>query len=148
MHGAAQRMHRTHGAQSERDSWLDALAKLIPGEAIVAFTAAIRVPGPGTAWVVHAAVLLGLTAIVPLSLWSSARHGGTSAPALQYAVRGAVVVLYGFGCDDMLWQAQDAPLWIPQIGALLVPVLAALVLCPPGAQCPPPADVSRPRATS
>jgi hypothetical protein len=107
------------------DGWLDALAKLVPGEAIVAFHAALRVPGVGKSTGAHVAILVVLTAVVPVLLWTSARRSGTTAPWLQYVVRPLVFALYGFSSDA-----------VP--GALVIALLAALVLSPPGAQRPPP----------
>lgn len=125
-------------ASSDGDSWLDALVKLIPGEIIVAFTAALRMPGVGDAWGAHVAILVILTAMAPLVLWSSVRRAGTHAHWLQYVVRSAAFVLYGVGSDPVLLQRLGPLQWILQVGALLVPILAALVLCPPGTQRPPP----------
>lgn len=121
-----------------RDGWPDALAKLVPGETILAFTAALRMPGLGDAWLSHGAIALLLAMTIPLALWSSARRVASPAHGLQYAVRSAVFVLFGVGWDDVLRQPLGAPAWILQLGALVLPVLAALVLRPPGAQSPPP----------
>jgi len=121
-----------------RDGWLDALAKLVPGETILAFSAALRMPGLGSAWISHGAIALVLAAAIPLTLWASARRAASPAHGLQYAVRSAVFVLFGLGWDDVLRLPLGAPSWILQLGALMLPVLAALVLRPPGAQSPPP----------
>lgn len=126
------------------DGWLDALAKLVPGEAIVAFHAALRVPGVGASTGAHVAILVVLTAVVPVLLWTSARRSGTTAPWLQYVVRSLAFALYGFGSDAVLGAVLGTVAWIPEVGALVIALLAALVLSPPGAQRPPPdLDVRR-----
>jgi hypothetical protein len=123
---------------SRPDGWLDALAKLVPGEAIVAYHAALRVPGDGTSMGIRVAILVALTVAVPVLLWTSARRTGITAPWLQYAVRPLTFALYGFGSDDVLGARLGTVGWIPKAGALVIALLAALVLSPPGAQRPPP----------
>lgn len=98
----------------------------------------LRVPGVGDVRVAHVAILVVMTAMVPLVLWSSSRRAGIRAHWLQYVVRSAAFLLYGGGSDPVLLQWLGTQQWIVQVGALLVPLLAALVLCPPGAQSPPP----------
>jgi hypothetical protein len=120
------------------DGWLDALAKLVPGEVIVAFHLALRVPGVGTSRGAHIAILVALTAVVPVLLWTSARRSGTTAPWLQYIVRPLAFALYGFGSDTVLGAVLRTVGWIPEVGALVIALLAALVLSPPGARRPPP----------
>jgi hypothetical protein len=122
------------------DSWLDALAKLIPGEMIIAFTAALHVPGVGNERLTHLTILVVFTALIPVVLWTSVRRAGVGAHWLQYAVRSTAFVLYGFGSDVVLMSWLDKLEWIPGVGALVVAVLAALVLSPPGAQRPPPEE--------
>jgi hypothetical protein len=56
---------------------------------------------------------------------------------LQYVVRSAAFVLFALGSDGVLMVWLDSLAWIPGVGALVVAVLAALVLSPPGAHQPP-----------
>lgn len=119
------------------DSWLDALAKLIPGEVIISFTAALHVSGVGDVVSTHLAIVAVFAALCPVVLWASARRTGAAAPWLQYVVRSAAFVLYGLASDRVLMDWLDPLRWIPGVGALVVAVLAALVLSPPGAHRPP-----------
>jgi hypothetical protein len=119
------------------DSWVDALAKLIPGEVIVAFTAALQVSGVGNGIVSHVAILVVFASLCPLVLWISAMRAAMKAPWLQYVVRTLAFALYGLGSDPVLMVRLDKLQRIPPVGALVVAVLAALVLSPPGAQKPP-----------
>jgi hypothetical protein len=123
------------------DSWLDALSKLVPGEVIVAFTAALQLPSIGDQLTPHLAILILFAALVPAALWRSARRAGTAAPLLQYVVRTAMFVLYGLGTDSFLaQQLNDLRLsWIPGVVGIALALFAALVLSPPGAAAPPPA---------
>jgi hypothetical protein len=119
------------------DSWLDALAKLIPGEVIIAFTAALQVSGVGDSRSAHLAILVVFAALCPVVLWASSRRAGVVAHWLQYAVRTIAFVLYGLDGDHVLLTWLDNLAWIPGVGAVVVAVLAALVLSPPGAGQPP-----------
>jgi len=119
------------------DSWLDGLAKLVPGEVIVAFTLATQVPGVANTACAHLVILIVLAALVPLVLWSSAKRAGVAAPFLQYTVRTLAFLLYGSGTDAVLMRSLDQLTWILQVGALVVAALAALILSPPGTQLPP-----------
>jgi hypothetical protein len=119
------------------DSWLDALVKLIPGEVIIAFTAALQVSGVGDSRSAHLAILMVFAALCPIVLWASSRRAGIAAHWLQYAVRSIAFVLYGFGSDHVLLSWLNTLAWIPGVGALVIAVLAALVLSPPGTQQPP-----------
>lgn len=100
----------------------------------MAYHAALRVSGGGTSARGRAAILVALTVVVPVLLWTSARRAGTTAPWLQYAVRPLTFALYGFGSHAVL----ETVGWIPEVGALVIALLAALVLSPPGAWRPPP----------
>jgi hypothetical protein len=125
-------------ARPPADSWLDALAKLIPGEVIIAFTAALHVSGVGDVVSTHLAIVGLFAAMCPVALWASVRRSDTAAPWLQYVVRSTAFVLYGLASDRVLMDWLEHLQWIPGVGALVVAVLAALVLSPPGAQRPPP----------
>jgi hypothetical protein len=125
-------------ARPPADSWLDALAKLIPGEVIIAFTAALHVSGVGDVVGTHLAIVGVFAALCPVVLWASVRRTGSGAPWLQYVVRSTAFVLYGLASDRVLMDWLGQLQWIPGVGALVVAVLAALVLSPPGAQRPPP----------
>jgi hypothetical protein len=120
------------------DSWLDTLAKLVPGEVIIAFTAALHVSGVGEVVSTHLAIVAVFAALCPIVLWASVRRAGVQAPWLQYVVRSTAFVLFGLGSDRVLMAWLDQLQWIPGVGALVVAALAALVLSPPGAQRPPP----------
>jgi hypothetical protein len=119
------------------DSWLDALAKLIPGEVIIAFTAALQIDGVGSQRSAHLAILVVFAALCPILLWASVRQAAAAAHWLQYAVRTIAFVLYGLGADRVLMAWLGDFVWVPGVGALVVAVLAALVLSPPGARRPP-----------
>lgn len=123
------------------DDWLDALAKLVPGEVILAFHAALRVIGVGASTGAHIAILVIFTSIVPVLLWESARKSGARAPWLQYVVRTLAFALYGFGSDLVLDATLRPVDWM--VGALVIALLTALVLSPPGAQRPPPGPSDR-----
>jgi hypothetical protein len=127
------------GGPSPPDSWLDALAKLVPGEIVIAFTAALQVPQLGDRFVPHLTVLIVFAALVPVALWRSAKRATTSAPVLQYVVRTTTFVLYGLGVDPTLMKSLGRLAWVPGVGAIAIAALAALVLVPPGAANPPPA---------
>jgi len=120
------------------DSWLDALAKLVPGEVIVAFTAALQLPGVGDGLAAHLTILIVFAALVPAALWRSAQRAATVAPVLQYVVRTAMFVLYGFGSDRVLGAWLGGLSWLPGVGGIAIALFAALVLVPPGAADPPP----------
>jgi hypothetical protein len=88
----------------------------------------------------HLSIVAVFAALCPAALWASVRRTGSGAPWLQYAVRSTAFVLYGLASDRVLieWLKKLGHLqWIPGVGALVVAVLAALVLSPPGAQRPP-----------
>ena len=120
------------------DNWLDALAKLIPGEVMIAFTAALQLDGVGDQRSAHLAILVLFAALCPIALWASARRAAVGAHWLQYVVRTAAFALYGLGADHVLLAWLGDLAWVPGVGALVVAVLAALVLSPPGARHPPP----------
>jgi hypothetical protein len=127
------------------DSWLDGLAKLVPGEMIVAFTLATRVPGVTQTASAHLVILIAFAALVPLLLRSSAKRAGVAAPFLQYTVRTLAFLLYGSGTDAVLMSSLDKLTWILQLGAMVVAALAALILSPPGIQRPPSVAVRKSR---
>jgi hypothetical protein len=122
----------------QTDSWLDTLAKLVPGEVIIAFTAALHVSGVDDVVSTHLAIVAVFAALCPVVLWASVKRAGTQAPWLQYVVRSTAFVLFGLGSDRVLMDWLDHLKWIPGVGALVVAALAALVLSPPGARRPPP----------
>lgn len=115
------------------DNWFTALTKLIPGESIVAFHAALLIPGVAQDRAAHLTILILLTAMVPVVLWASGRQGGTKAPWLQYLVRPAAFLMYGLSSDAVFTEWLDHLSWIPGVGGLVIALLAALMLSPPGA---------------
>jgi hypothetical protein len=121
------------------DSWLDTLAKLVPGEIMVGFAAARQVPGVGDQLTAHLAILIVFATLVPVALRHSARRAGITAPGLQYVIRTASFVLYGLGSDRVLVAWLGDISWLPTIGGVAIALFAALVLVPPGAADPPPA---------
>jgi hypothetical protein len=119
--------------------WPEALAKLVPGEIIVAFAAALDIPGLPDRAGVHL-VILGVSAVLtPVVLWASSRHASEKAPWLQHVVRATTLVLFGLGADKTLHEGLGDYRFVPHLGALVVAILGALILAPPGAGKPPPA---------
>jgi membrane associated rhomboid family serine protease len=104
---------------------------------ILAFTAALQVPEVGDGRIAHLVILIVFAALTPVVLWLSSQRAGVAAPWLQYVVRTNAFVLYALGGDAVLMSWPGKLGWIPHVGALVVAVLAALVLSPPGAQRPP-----------
>jgi hypothetical protein len=119
------------------DNWFAALAKLVPGEAIVAFEAALQVPGARDSLGANLTILIVLTAMVPVMLWSAGRQAKVDVPWQQYLVRPLAFVLYELASDRVLSERLSGLGWIPGVGAIVIALLTALMLSPPGAQRPP-----------
>jgi hypothetical protein len=109
------------------DGWLDALAKLVPGEVVLVQAAMLQLP---TSDGVRLAVTVALAALVPVTVWWSARRAGVPAPVLQYVIRTATFALYSLAELS----------WVASVGAVAIAMLAAFALVPPGAAAPPPVD--------
>lgn len=118
------------------DSYLDAVAKLVPGEVLVAYFAALRVPGIGGERVYHLALLVVLAALSPALLALSARRIRSSAPWLQYVVRAASFTLVATSADPVLALWPSRLQWVASVGCLAVILLAAAILAPPSTQPP------------
>lgn len=117
------------------DGFLDSLAKLVPGEVLAGYVAALQAPGVDDHRGVHLAILAVFTALAPLVLWASARRSG-GAHWLQYAVRTAAFVLVAAGGDPVLLAWLDGLRFIPSVGAIVVVTLAAVILAPPSSAAP------------
>lgn len=122
----------TSVAAAPPDSWLDALTKLLPGEVIAAFTAALQIDGVGGSRVAQLVILLVLAPFAALVLYISVRGTATSVHPLQYVVRVAAFLLYGLASSPALMAWLDGLRWIPGVGALVVALLASFVISPPG----------------
>lgn len=118
------------------DGFLDSLSKLVPGEVLAGYVAALQAPGVDGHRAYHLAILALFTALAPLVLWGAARHSG-GAHWLQYAVRTAAFVLVAAGGDPVLLSWLDGLRFIPSVGAIVVVTLAAVILTPPAARPPP-----------
>lgn len=127
----------TSSAAAPADSFVDSLAKLVPGEALAGYVAALQVPGVGDRRGHHLALLAVFTVLAPLLLWSSARRADDHPHWLQYVVRTAAFVLVGAGGDAVLLTWLDGLRFIPGVGAIVIVALAAVILAPPAAAPPP-----------
>jgi hypothetical protein len=110
------------------DSWLDALTKLVPGELIAAFTAALQIGGAAdncTAQLVTLLVLAPFAALIP---WWSVRKTPQKVPVLQYAIRVLAFLLYGLATAPALMAALGDLRWIPGVGSFVVALLASFVI--------------------
>lgn len=120
------------------DGFLDSVAKLVPGEVLVGFVAALEAPGVGDDFTYHFAILVVFAALAPVVLFASSRRAGGRAHWLQYVVRTAAFVLVGVGGDPVLLDWLDGLRWIPSVGAAVIVILAAAILAPPAARDPLP----------
>lgn len=140
-HGAPARAPRSRAAAEDTaatqppDGFLDSLAKLVPGEVLAGYVAALQAPGVDDHRSVHLGLLAVFTALAPLVLWASARRSG-GAHWLQYAVRTAAFVLVAAGGDPVLLAWLDGLRFIPSVGAIVVVTLAAVILAPPSSGPP------------
>jgi hypothetical protein len=140
-HWAPARTPRSRGvpdetaAPSPPDGFLDSLAKLVPGEVLAGYVAALQAPGVGGQRAVHLSILVVFTALAPLVLWASARRAG-GAHWLQYAVRTAAFVLVAAGGDPVLLAWLDRLRFLPSVGAIVIVTLAAVILAPPSPAAP------------
>jgi hypothetical protein len=125
------------GDRRGEDRWLDVLAKLIPGEVVIAFTVAGRLARISDDRGVHLGLVLAGAALCPIVLWAAAKGTGFAAHWLQYVVRSSVFLLYGLGHDPVLTAWLGDLEWLAVLGAPVIAVLSALVLAPPGARRPP-----------
>ena len=115
------------------DTWLDALTKLLPGEAIAAFTAALQfddVDGSRVAQLVILVVLAPFAALVP---YLSVRGTSARVHPLQYLVRVAAFVLYALASSPALMSLLGGMRWIPGVGVLVISLLSSFVIAPPRA---------------
>lgn len=97
---------------------LERLAKLIPGDVVSVYVAAIGL-GKLTTWPSYTlAVAIGCTVLVPLLLYLDARPAG-KVPATQYVVRTLAFVAWAFVISKPLNVDPIAPALI----ALLLPVI-------------------------
>ncbi|MBK7079110.1 MAG: hypothetical protein IPH44_43275 [Myxococcales bacterium] len=122
-------------APSPPDGFLDSLAKLVPGEVLAGYVAALQAPGVGDHRAVHLGILVVFTALAPLVLWASARRSG-GAHWLQYVVRTAAFVLVAAGGDPVLLAWLDGLRFVPSVGAIVIVTLAAVILAPPSPTAP------------
>ncbi len=122
-------------ATAPADGFLDSLAKLVPGEVLAGYIAALQAPGVDDHRRVHLGLLVVFTALAPLVLWASARRSG-GAHWLQYVVRTAAFVLVAAGGDPVLLAWLDGLRFIPSVGAIVVVTLAAVILAPPAPTAP------------
>jgi hypothetical protein len=127
------RKNSSEGGTVRGDSWFDALAKLIPGELIVAYAGALHVEGVANSRTAHLTILVAFTCLSPLVLAWSGKRAHTRPDWLQYVVRTIAFVLYALGSDADLVRWLAMPSWIPGVGAFVIALLAAFVLAPPGA---------------
>lgn len=124
------------GPPAPPDGFLDSLSKLVPGEVLAGYVAALQAPGVDAHRGTHLGILLVFTALAPLVLWASARRGGAHPHWLQYVVRTAAFVLVAAGGDPVLLAWLDGLRFIPSVGAIVVVTLAAVILAPPASGSP------------
>ncbi len=100
---------------------LERLAKLIPGDVVSVYVAAIGL-GKFTTWPSYTlAVAIGCTVLVPLLLYLDARPTG-KVPATQYVVRTLAFVAWAFAISQPLSPWAVTPI-APALIALLLPVI-------------------------
>jgi hypothetical protein len=114
------------------DNWLDALTKLVPGEVIAAFTAALQIDGVAGSRTAQLITLIIMTPFAALVPYLSVRGTGTRAHPLQYVVRVAAFVLYALASSPAFMAWLDGLHWIPGVLTLVVALLASFVISPPG----------------
>ena len=114
------------------DNWLDALTKLVPGEVIATFTAALQIDGVGGSRTAQLVLLIALTPFAALVPYLSVRGTVNKVHPLQYVVRVAALVLYGLASSPALMGWLDGLRWIPGVGTIVVTLLASFVIAPPG----------------
>jgi hypothetical protein len=120
----------------EADGYLDAVAKLVPGEALIGYLAALQLPVFATRGVAHLALLVAFAAATPFALWLSARRERTAVHWLQYVVRTGCFVLVAACVDERLRVLLNGLRWLPAIAAPVVVLLTAVILAP-AASAPP-----------
>lgn len=125
------------GKRSPPDGFLDSVAKLVPGEVLASFWAALQAPGVDGHRSHHLAILLVFAALTPVVLFASARRANARVHWLQYVVRTTAFVLVAVGGDTVLLAWLGGLRWIPSVGALSIIILAAAILAPAGPKDPP-----------
>ncbi len=129
--GVAIRQAQHEALVPARDSWLDALTKLVPGEVIAAYTAVLQIEGVEESSFAQVAIVAALSPLAPLVLFASARRSRASVHPLQYVVRTLAFVLYALARSPGLLDPSGGLQWIAGAGMFVVSLLAALVIAPP-----------------
>lgn len=114
-----------------RDSWVDALTKLVPGEVIAAYTAVLQLQGIAESFFAQVAIVAAFSPLAPLVLLASARRSRAPVHRLQYVVRTLAFVLYALARSPALLDPSGGLQWIAGAGMFVVSLLAALVIAPP-----------------
>lgn len=118
------------------DGYLDSVAKLVPGEILAAYLAALQAPGVDGDLAVHLALVAIFAAATPLFLWLSTRHDEVGVPWLQHAIRLLSFVAIAVGADPLILAELGRLRFVPSVGGALVVLFSAAILVPP-AQGPP-----------
>jgi hypothetical protein len=122
-------IRESHDTNARPDGYLDALAKLVPGEVIAGYTAALQLRGVETVlqqWIIAAV----FTALTPTLLYLAARRNPTQPEPFQYIMRTMAFVLVAMGSNETLLSSMRDLQWIPGVGVLVVSALAAYIATP------------------
>lgn len=123
------------------DGYLDSVAKLVPGEILAAYLAALQAPGVDGDLAVHLALVGIFAAATPLFLWLSTRHDAAGVPWLQHAIRLLSFVSIAVGADPLILAELGRLRFVPSVGGALVVLFSAAILVPPASR--PPAGPAR-----
>jgi hypothetical protein len=123
-------IRQTSDQVARSDGYLDSLAKLVPGEVLVAYAAAIRSQGLTNNSVHHWIIMALFTVLTPVLLYLSSRRAHVSAPKLQYVMRTAAFALLAISMDEVLMSPTSPLAWIPNVASLVIIALAAYILAP------------------
>jgi hypothetical protein len=115
---------------AKSDGFIDSLAKLVPGEVLVAYAAALQAPGLDGRQLDHWIIMGVFAALTPVILYLSSRRARVNAPRLQYVMRTAAFALLALSIDPVLTQALGSMQWIPTVGSAVIIALAAYILAP------------------
>lgn len=112
------------------DGDLERIIKLIPGEVVALYTAAMAFgPSPPTRAFALTLFLLGV-ALVPLILWLDGRQAGVRARWPQYVVRTLAFAAWAFAISDPLAPTVSIAdvRWLPGLAVLALPIIGSRVL--------------------
>lgn len=138
------------GREPRADNYLDSVAKLVPGEILAAYLAALQAPGVDGDLAVHLALVGIFAAATPLFLWLSTRHDADGVPWLQHGIRLLSFVSIAVGADPLILAELGRLRFVPSVGGALIVLFSAAILVPPASRPPPrptPPPSSRPPRT-